>query len=272
MLFDIRRGRRKTAVKVVYAVLAVLMGLSLFLVTGGINLGELFGSNGGGSSEVIKSFEEQAERTEAKLRKDPENPQLLLALARTHVTAGNTLRSGEKPSEEDVVESLQQYQQASSAWSEYTKTTKEPNPGVAQLMAPALLALAEASRTLPESAANIKAASAAAKVVADQRPTLNSLYILSLYTYFTGDYAAAEKAEAEAIKQTKAKSEGELVEKQLKEAKERSEKFLKELKKVEAAEEAAGKEAAKANKGNPPGLGSSPNPLNGAVTGSGIGE
>ncbi|HWN73809.1 MAG TPA: hypothetical protein VNN15_08395 [Solirubrobacterales bacterium] len=269
MLFDIRRGRRKTAVKVVYAVLAVLMGLSLFLVVGPVNIGEIFGSNGGGSSEVIKSYEEQAERTEAKLRKDPENPDLLLALARTHVTAGNTLRSGEGVSEEDLVEALQQYQQASSAWSEYLEATEEPSAGVAQLMAPALLALAEASRSTTESASNVKAAAEAQKIAAEQRPTLNSLYTLSLYTYFTGDYAAAEKAEAEAVKQTKAKFERESVEKQLKEAKERSEKFLKEVKKVEAAENAA----AKANNGKTPNLSGSANPLNGAFgTGSGLGE
>ncbi|MGN6586444.1 MAG: hypothetical protein ACTHKT_03095 [Solirubrobacterales bacterium] len=268
MLFDLKRGKRKTAVKVVYAVLAVLMGLSLFLVTGGLSLNELFNSNGGGGGEIVKPYEEQAERLEAKLRKDPQNPQYLLSLARARVTAGNTLLSGEEVSEEHLVEGLQQYQQASSAWSEYLKTTKEPNVGIAQLMAPALLTLAERSRTLTESAANIKAASAAAKLVADQRPTLNSLYILSLYTYFTGDYAAAEKAEAEAVKQTKAKFEAEQVEKQLKESKERAEKFQKELKKVEAAEEAAGKEA---GKGKSPGLGGSPNPITG-VGGGGLGE
>jgi hypothetical protein len=271
MLFDLKRGKRKTAVKVVYAILAVLMGLSLFLVTGGISISQLFGNSGGGSSEAIKPYEEQAERLEAKLKKEPESEPLLLSLSRARVTAGNTLISGGEATEEDLVEALQQYQQASSAWSEYLKTTDEPNVGVAQLMAPALLTLAERSRTLPESAANIKAASEAAKLVADQRPTLNSLFTLSLYTYFTGDYAAAEKAEAEAIKQTKAKFEREQVEKPLKEAKERSEKFLKELKKVEAAEKAAGKEAAKANNGNPSNIGGSPNPLTG-VGGGGLGE
>lgn len=267
MVFDIR-GRRRVAVKVVYAVLAVLMGLSLFLVVGPVNIGEIFGSNGGGSSEVIKSYEEQAERTEAKLRKDPENPDLLLALARTHVTAGNTLLSVE-PTEEDLIEALQQYQQASSAWAEYLQQTKEPNAGVAQLMAPALLALAERSRNLSESATNVKAAADAQKIVAAQRPTLNSLYTLSLYTYFTGDYAAADKAKAEAVKQTNAKFERESVEKQLKEAKQRSEKFLKELKEVEAAENAA----AKANNGKTPNLGGSANPLSGAFgAGGGLGE
>ncbi len=268
MLFDIRRGRRKTAVKVVYAVLAVLMGLSLFLVTGGINLGELFGNSTSSGGEAAKPYEEQAERLEAKLKKDPENPELTMALARAHVTAGNTLLSVE-PTEEDLVEALQQYQLASSAWSEYVDATDEPKAGIAQLMAPALLALAERSRSLPESATNIKAATEAQKIVADQRPTLNSLYTLSLYTYFTGDYAAAEKAEAEAIKLTKEEFEKESVEKQLKETKGRAEKFLQELKKVEAAEKAA----AKANQGNSQGLQGGSNPLSGAFGGgSGLGE
>ena len=38
MLFDIR-GRRKNVVKVVYGILAVMMGASLFLVVGPVNLG-----------------------------------------------------------------------------------------------------------------------------------------------------------------------------------------------------------------------------------------
>ena len=39
MVFDIR-GRRRHVVKVVYAILAVLMGASLFLVVGPVNIGE----------------------------------------------------------------------------------------------------------------------------------------------------------------------------------------------------------------------------------------
>lgn len=267
MVFDIKRGRRGAAVKIIYAVLAVLMGLSLFLVTGGISIGELFSDSSSGGGEAAKPYEEQAEKLEAKLRKDPDNPELLVGVARAHVTAGNSLLSVE-PTEEDLIEALQQYQQASSAWSEYVEATKEPNAGVAQLMAPALLTLAERSRSLPESAANVKAATEAQKIVTEQRPTLNSLSTLALYTYFTGDYAAAEKAKAEAKKLTNAKFEAEQLDKGLKEAKERSKKFLQELKKVEAAEKAA----AKANKGNPQGLGNSSNPLNGAFSGGALGE
>jgi hypothetical protein len=266
MVFDIR-GRRKYAVKVVYAVLAVLMGASLFLVVGPLNVGELFNSNSG-SSEAAKPFEEQAERLEAKLRKEPEDEQLLLALARAQVSAGNSTLSLE-PTEDDLVRAVQQYQQASSTWSEYLKTTDEPSAGTAQLMAPALVTLAERSRSFPEAQRNIQAATEAQQIVAKQRPTLNSLSTLALYTYFTGDTAAAEKAEAEAKKKTQAKFEAEQLEKSLKEVRERAEKFQQEVKKSAKLE----KEAAKVNKGNPESLENPSNALNGAFgAGGGLGE
>ena len=86
MLFDIR-GRRKNVVKVVYGILAVMMGASLFLVVGPVNIGSLLST----ADEVDRSaeiFEEQIERTEQRLRKDPENPDILVSLTRAHINAG----------------------------------------------------------------------------------------------------------------------------------------------------------------------------------------
>ena len=267
MLFDIR-GRRKHAVKVIYAILAVLMGASLFLTVGPVNIGELFSNNTSSSGEAAKPYEEQAERIEAKLRKDPEDAQLLVSLTRARVTAGNSLLSIE-PDEEDLTDALQQYQLASASWSEYLEATKEPSAGVAQLIAPALVSLAERARTLPEAESNIEAASEAAAIVAEQRPTLNSFSTLALYTYFTGDFAAAEKAQAEAKKLTKEKFEVEQLDKQMKEVKERAEKFQQELKRAEAASKAG----AGGNEGNPESLENPSNPLGGAFgSGGQLGE
>ena len=60
MLFDIR-GKRKHVVRVVYAILALLMGASLFLVVGPVNLGSLLGSSTG-TTETTKIFEERAQK------------------------------------------------------------------------------------------------------------------------------------------------------------------------------------------------------------------
>lgn len=268
MLFDLQRGRRKTAVKVVYGVLAVLMGASLFLVVGPVNLGELFNSNSSSGGSAAKPYEEQAERLEVKLKKDPENPQLLQALTRAQVTAGNSLLSLE-PDEEDLNNALQQYRLASSSWAEYTDLTDEPSAGTAQLVAPALLSLAERSRSYGEAQRNIEAATEAQQIVAKQRPTLNSFSTLALYTYFTGDFKAAEAAQAEAAKLTRAKYEREQLDKQMAEVKKNAEKFQKSRKQAEAAEKAA----AKGNKGNPEALQAPTNPLGGGLgTGSTLGE
>jgi len=265
MVFDIR-GRRRYAVKVVYAVLAVLMGASLFLVVGPLNIGELFNSNSS-AGEAAKPFEEQAERLEAKLRKEPESEQLLLSLARAQVSAGNSTLSVE-PSEDDLLKALQQYQQGSATWSEYLKVTDEPNAGTAQLMVTPLVFLTERSRTAPEFHANLDAAIEAEQIVAEQRPSLNSLSVLARYQYYNGEFAAAEKAQAEAKKKTHAKFEAEELDKQLKEVKEQAKKVQAELKQVEASE----KSAAKANKGNPESLGNPKNPFGGALGGGGLTE
>lgn len=268
MVFDIR-GRRKHVVKVVYAVLAVLMGASLFLVVGPLNIGELFNSNGSSAGgEVAKPYEEQAERLEAKLKKAPEDPDLLQGLTRAHVTAGNSLLSSE-PGEEELTQAVQQYQLASSSWSEYLDATDEPSAGTAQLVAPALLALAERSRTYEQAEHGVEAATEAQKIVAEQRPTLNSYSTLALYTYFTGDYKAAEAAQAKAAKLTREKYEVEQLDKQMEEVKKNAVKFQKSRKQAAAAEKAA----AKSNKGNPESLQSPTNPLGGTFgTGTGLGE
>ncbi len=69
MVFD-TRGRRKHVVRVVYAILALLMGASLFLVVGPFSIGNLLGTSG--TTSAAKILNEQAERTEAKLRQGPD--------------------------------------------------------------------------------------------------------------------------------------------------------------------------------------------------------
>ena len=92
MVFDIR-GRRGVAVKFVYAILAMLMVASLFLVTGAINLNTIFG-NGSTGESAASSFQKQAENIEAKLKKEPESEDLLASLTRTRINAANSMITG----------------------------------------------------------------------------------------------------------------------------------------------------------------------------------
>jgi hypothetical protein len=262
MLFDLRSGRRRSLVKVVYGILAVLMGASLFLTVGPVNIGEIFGNGNGSSTDAAQIYEEQAERIEAKLKKDPENSDLLVTLTRAHVNAGNAdvqvEPNGEKIISTDAVES---YQKADQTWTEYLKATEEPSPGLAQVVAPMYLQLAELGRSYPEIETRIQAAAEAQKIAAEARPNLNSLFTLAYYRYFAGDFKGAEQARAEAKKFAKSASEREALEKQLDEYKKRAETYLAGKKQAEKAEK-AGKPSE--------GLG---NPLTGGgLTGGGLGE
>ncbi len=250
MLFDIR-GRRKNVVKVVYAILALLMGASLFLVVGPAPLQDLFG--GGGTSNGAGQLEEQVERIERKLKKDPEDPELLLTLSRAQVNVGNTLATINPETGEVAYtpESAQSLQEASETWSKYLKATDEPNPGGAQTMAQALFALAQLARTGPEAELNVRAAANAQQIVADSRPSLGSLSTLAIYRYYSFAYDQAAKVRKQAIPYANTKFERENLENELDQIEKRAHEFQKQLLEIE-------KEAKKARA---EGKGSVVNPL-----------
>jgi hypothetical protein len=239
MLFDLR-GKRRNVVKVVYATLAVLMGLSLFLVIGGFNIAELFqGSNTSG--EAAEQFEEQQERIEAKLRKDPKDPDLLVALTRAQINTGNSLVTVESNGQQVLtVGAVQEYQKANDTWAKHLKATDEPSVGLALLVAPMMFRLAENSRSLIEVRRNVTGAAEAQEIVAKERPSINSFTTLAYYTYFTGDFAAAEAAEEKAKGFAKGKPEEETIEKQLSEIRQNAKRFDNELKKAEQQAKAGG--------------------------------
>lgn len=209
MLFDIR-GRRKNVVKVVYAILALLMGLSLFLVIGPAPLSDLFGT-GSTSSGAAEQFEDQTERLERKLQKDPEDPQLLLNLTRAHTNTANALSTLDPETGESALtfEARQELEKASEAWSKYLEATDEPSPSGAQLSSSTFFRLAQTSRTPAEIEANLEAAAQAQQIVADQRPSVGTLATLAMYRYYSFDYEAAKKLTAAASKLATNESERE---------------------------------------------------------------
>jgi hypothetical protein len=258
MLFDLRGGHRGRVVKVVYAVLAVLMGASLFLTVGPLNIGEIFGG-GGSSIDAAQPYEEQAERIEVKLKKDPEDPDLLLSLTRAQINAGNASVTVE-PNGQKILsaEALQAYQEADQSWTDYLKATDEPNSSLAQLVAPMMLSLAELSSSYSQADLRIAAATEAQKIVAEDRPSVNALSTLSFYTYFTGDFKAAEQARNEAKKIAKTKPEREAIDKQLDEYKKNATNYVAAKEQAEREQKKAGGKAPESLE-NPltPGLGSS---------------
>jgi hypothetical protein len=261
MLFDIR-GRRRHVVKVVYAILAILMAASLFLVTGALNIGSILGTNSGGSS-ATKSFEEQAERIETKLAKSPEDETLLLNLTRTRINAGHSMvSSGSLESQNGLEEVKHQYALATEAWSKYLEAAPKPSPGLATQVSTLFYELASISTTGPELVENMASAAEAEEIVVAVHPTLNSWSSLATYRLYSGDFAGAKEAKEEAVKLTETKFEREGFENEFVE----TEKNAREIKKQAQAEEAV----ASGNKSA--GKESIENPLNPLGGGNSLGE
>jgi hypothetical protein len=242
MVFDIR-GRRRHVVKFVYAVLALLMFGSLFLVTGAVNIGSILGTSSS-SESAASSLEKQAANIEAKLVKSPGDENLLANLTRTRVSVSNALITGGAGESQSGVEEVEhQLALASEDWSEYLAATSEPSPGLAIQVAPALFQKAELSTTSAEALENSKIATEAQKIVAEGRPSLNSYSTLAFYTLFTQNYKAAEEAKAEAAKFANTKFERESFENKYEEVEKNAKQFGKAIKAEQATKsKSAGKE------------------------------
>lgn len=244
LVFD-TRGKRRHVIRVVYAILALLMGASLFLVVGPVNISALLGGSSS-SGSASKVFHEQAERVEHRLAQDPSNEQLLLALTRARINAGNA--QIEPPAVEGEapvvpVEAKEDFAAASEGWSRYLKQAKEPSPTAAALVGGTFFRLAESSATLPEAQENVAKATRAQEIAAEQNPNLGTLSTLAIDQYFNGEFAAGDKTTKRAAAEATSKAEAKNIEKQLAEFRKRAKQFAKKAKEVAKAESQASKEA-----------------------------
>lgn len=241
MLFDIR-GRRKHVVRVVYAILALLMGASLFLVVGPFSLGNLIGN--GSSTSAAKVLQEQAERTEQKLRREPESETLLLALTRERISAANSLTevNSETGATELSSEGREELERGVEAWGSYLTQASEPKGNTALLVSQGYFSLAESSTTLEETVENIEGAAKTQRIAAEAQPTINSLTTLAIYEYYAGNFAAGDKAVKQAEAKAPNKAEAKEVGKQMAEFRKRGKSFEEQKKKAEKEEAKFGKE------------------------------
>jgi hypothetical protein len=264
MVFDIR-GRRGVAIKIVYAILALLMVASLFLVTGAVNINSLFGNNNTGES-AASSLEKQAEGIEARLAKSPGDENLLANLTRTRINTANAMiTNGAGESQDGVEEVKQQLALASEDWSKYIAAARDPAAGLAIQAAPALFQLAELSPSGQAAMQNIKAATEAQEIVAEKRNDLNAWSTLAFYALFTQDYKKAEEAKEESIKFANTKFERESFENKYEEVEKNAKSFGKQL---QAEKAAASKASGKESLENPTG-GLGNNPLGSPTLGGG---
>jgi hypothetical protein len=258
MLFDIR-GRRRNVIRVVYATLALLMGASLFVAVGPFNLAELVGQGGSGSS-AAEVYEEQAERIEERLAKNPANAEdQLLRLTRVRLGAGQVLAEQDPATGTTVLtpEAIEQYELGQEAWNRYLKEAGDDvNPAAAGLVATSYFSVAEQSETLGDIEENIEGATKAQRIAAEASPNLNTLSTLAIFQYFNGEFETGDKTAKRAAAEAP-KAQRKAVEKQLASTRKRADGWDERRRKFAKQQAKQGKEQLQ-------------NPLGGLSGGSGF--
>jgi hypothetical protein len=192
MLFDLR-GRRRRAVQVTYATLAVLMGggLVLFGIGGDVS-GGLFDAfsdrsgRGGSGNDVI---EERVERLEKRVAANPGDTAALQELVRDYYGLATTQQESGSTAFPD--EAKDELRKASSAWQRYVAAA-EGNPSAAT----ATFAL----RVYDPTALNQpKEAQKAAAIIAEAENDSSSYLQLVGYASLAGDTRTADLATQKAV-------------------------------------------------------------------------
>ncbi|HEX5762229.1 MAG TPA: hypothetical protein VFY04_03805 [Solirubrobacterales bacterium] len=242
MLFD-TRGRRKNVIRVVYVLLALLMGGSLFLTVGPFNLGEIVGT--GGTSDAAEVFHEQEERLEEELAKRPNDAGLLLNLTRARLGAAQaqtdidpqTGLPGQPPPD-----AKDDYDEALESWSRYLRAAGDDvSASGAQLVAQTYFGIAErGSTSLAEIQENMGIALRAQRIVTEELPNYGTYSNLAIYEYFNGNFKAGDKAARRALGLAPSKAEAQNAKKQIAEIRKNAKRFAAQSKQFEKAEEKAG--------------------------------
>ncbi|HEX7059227.1 MAG TPA: hypothetical protein VF176_05185 [Solirubrobacterales bacterium] len=242
MVFD-TSGRRKRVVQVVYGFLAVIMGASLLLVVGPVSIGDIFSTQDAANS-AADALDKQAANVQRKLKQNPNDEALLLALTRTRISAGNARVEIDPATSRQTVtpEARAEYQQAADSWERYLEVAEDPSPSLAQLVAGALFSLAQTAPTGTESVADVRDAAGAQQIVADSRRNLGTLSTLAIYDYYSFDFKGGDEAAAQAQAKTTSKSQAKSVKKQLASIRKEAKKFQKQLEAYAKATKGQGKQ------------------------------
>jgi hypothetical protein len=221
MLFDLQ-GPRKTAVKVIYLGLAILMagGLVLFGIGSNVN-GGLANVFGGGNAST-SAAKDNIEKYSKQLTANPKNEEAVQKLIAARYALAGDPENLNQETGVFTAEGKQQLTLLKSDWGTYLKLTdNKPNLATANYAVSAFLGLEDA-----------KGATAAQQIVTEKQPNAANYLALMLYASYAGDTIVASGAEVKA-KELATKDEKKEVAAQIKEIKdqvgERNEQVQKQI-------------------------------------------
>ena len=190
MLFDLRGAGRRNTVRVIYLMLAVLMGggLVFFGVGGSVGGGLLNAVNSNGSGGGGDALAKQARQLEARVRRNPANEHLWAQLAQTQFEDASS-GSNYDQNTGFTASGKVKLKAATSAWARYVSSNPaKPDYAIAAQMV-------QAYGTLGRGGLGV----AAQEIVTDAQPSSGSYEQLAQYAYAAGQTRKGDLAAAKAI-------------------------------------------------------------------------
>jgi tetratricopeptide (TPR) repeat protein len=249
MLFDLRSPGRRNLIRVVYAILAVLLGGGLVLFgIGGEGGGFLSDVGGGGGGNGGNVFEDQIDDAEARLAQNPQDTAALAELVQLHYQAGsNQIEVDEESGSQSLTEEgEQQLQQSADAWDRYLKLTEKggqpPASGVSSIAVQTFSVLADASFSeaisstsgtdaldrANDAITSWSDAAEAQRILAEGQPAGQAYANLAFFLYRSGDIAGGDQAAARAVQEAEP-NERAAIEQQLKQTKTQGEQLTQAI-------------------------------------------
>jgi tetratricopeptide (TPR) repeat protein len=193
MLFDLKSGKRRRVVQIVFGGLAALFAIGFI----GFNIGSEVGGGGVvdeilGDGDGDSQYEDQIKRAEERLQTRPNDPQALLELVRYHylsATSGGITTDPQTGVVEISEGASAELEQTVSAWEDYLKTDpKRANVAGAT-------SASQAYRFLNDA----QGAAEAQEIVAEEQNTSAAYGQLAFYLYADYQFAAADEAARRAV-------------------------------------------------------------------------
>lgn len=237
MLFDLQ-GKRKRLIQVIYALLALLMGGGLvFLGIGGEVSGGLLDAFTNRQGAQTADLNKEVERLEERAEAAPKNEQVLSRLIRARYAAGNAqFEIDENNQPRMTPEARTQFELAAEDWRRYLALDPEPvDPNLAQLVANALFALAQAGSDGNSIRANAAAAADAQEYFAKARPNVNSLSNLAIYSFFGNDFERGDAAVKQLVESSPTAAAKRRNERQMKDYRQQAKAFQQQIDDYEKA-------------------------------------
>ena len=189
MLFDLRSPGRRRAIKTIYTMLAVLMGVGLvgFGIGGNVSGGIFDASGGCGGDNPSSAFEKDVEQAEKRVKAQPRNALAWAALARVRyqdAASGSDQQTGEFSAE-----GRKKLTGVEQAWKRYLALQPEKrDPNLAALMVQAFVQLNKAGDAVK-----------AQQIVTEAKPTADSFFQLAVYAYSAGQTRTGDLASQRAL-------------------------------------------------------------------------